>query len=138
VQAQNHTGTYEGATRANVRLALWTLAWVATLALARFGPSSLWDYRPVASWAAVALNVAVGIGWIVAHARYLRGIDELQRKIMQDALAITLGVGWVGGFAYVVADAADIIAREVDVAFFPVLLGLVYMIAIAVGHIRYR
>jgi hypothetical protein len=91
----------------------------------------------VASWAAVATNLAVGIGWIVAHARYLRGIDELQRKIMQDALAITLGVGFVGGFAYVVANAADLIA-DVNNGVLPALLAVVYMIAIVVGHIRYR
>lgn len=138
MQTDDYGGTHQVATKATARLAVWTLAWVATLALARFGPSNLWDYEPVASWAAVALNLAVGIGWIVSHARYLRGIDELQRKIMQDALAVTLGVGWVGGFAYVVADAAGLIDRNVDVAAFPVLLGVVYVIAIAVGHFRYR
>lgn len=120
------------------RLALWTLAWAATLALARFGPSSLWYSQPMASWAAIAANFAVGVGWIIAHVRFLQGIDELQRKIMQDALAVTLGVGWVGGFSYFVADAADLIARDVNVALFPASLGIVYMIAIVAGHIRYR
>lgn len=138
MQAHSQTGTYSEASKRTVQLALWTLAWVASLALARLGPSLLWDSQPAASWAAVAINVAVGIGWIIAHARYLRGIDEMQRKIMQDALAVTLGVGWVGGFAYVVADAADLLARAVNSGTFPVLLGIVYMIAIIVGHIRYR
>lgn len=99
MQAHSQTGTYSEANKRTVQLALWTLAWVASLALARLGPSLLWDSQPAASWAAVAINVAVGIGWIIAHARYLRGIDEMQRKIMQDALAVTLGVGWIGGFA---------------------------------------
>jgi hypothetical protein len=138
VGAQNQTAAYQDVIKATARLALWTLAWVATLALARFGPRLLWDSQPAASWAAVATNLVVGIGWIVSHARYLRGIDELQRKIMQDALAVTLGVGWVGGFAYVVADAADLITQDVEVGAFAALLGVVYMIAIAVGHIRYR
>jgi hypothetical protein len=138
VQADNQTGGYQESNKATARLALWTLAWVATLALARFGPRLLWDSQPVASWAAVATNLAVGIGWIVSHARYLRGIDELQRKIMQDALAITLGVGWVGGFAYVVADAADLIARDIGNGVLPALMGVVYMIANVVGQLRYR
>ena len=110
MQAHDQTGGYQQAFRASAGLAIWTVAWTASLALARFGPVHLWDSQPAASWAAVAANLAVGIGWIVAHARYLRGIDELQRKIMQEALAVTLGVGWVGGFAYVVADAADLVA----------------------------
>ena len=79
-----------------------------------------------------------GIGWIVAHARYLRAIDELQRKIMQDALAVTLGVGWVAGFSYVVADAADLIAHDAEIAVLTILLGVVYMIASVIGTLRYR
>jgi hypothetical protein len=125
--------------RATVRLALWTVAWVATLALARFGPQSLWDpEQVVASWAAVAVNLAASIGWIVSITRYLRAIDELQRKIMQDALAVTLGVGWALGFAYVVVDEADLIARDINVGLLPALMGVVFIIAVFVGQIRYR
>ncbi|MFF7680020.1 hypothetical protein [Actinacidiphila glaucinigra] len=125
--------------KAPARLALWTLAWAATLALAKFGPRLLWDPpQEVASWAAVAVNLAVGMGWIVAFTRFLRAVDELQRKIMQDAPPITLGVGWVVGFAYVVADAADLATRDVDIAVLPVLIGLVFVMAFALGRIRYR
>lgn len=139
MQPHNRAGDYRDSIKTTVRLVLWTLAWLATLALAKFGPELSWDSRqPVASWAAVAANLVVGIGWIVAFTRFLRGQDELQRKIVQDALAITLGVGWVGGFAYVVADAADLVAYDVDIAVLPALLGVVYLIAIVVGKIRYR
>ena len=138
MQAHNQTGGYQDVIKLTALLALWTFAWVATLALARFGPSHLWDSQPAASWAAVAINLAAGVGWIVAHARFLRGIDELQRKIMQDALAITLGVGWVAGFAYVVTDAADLIALDADIGVLTALLAVVYMIAIVGGNLRYR
>lgn len=139
MQAHNQAdGFHQEAFKGTLQLALWTLLWTATLALARFGPEYLWDSQTAASWAAIAINVVVGIGWIVVHASYLRRIDELQRKIMQDALAVTLGVGWVGGFAYVVAEAVDLIAYNVNIGVFPALLGVVYMIAIAAGHMRYR
>ena len=92
----------------------------------------------MASWAAVATNLALGIGCFVAHARYLREIDELQRKIMLDALAITLGAGWVGGFGYVVAEAADLIAYDAEKGVFTALLAVVYVIANVSGFIRYR
>jgi hypothetical protein len=138
VQTQDQIGGYQEAFKATGQLILWTLAWVATLALAKFGPIHLWDSQPVASWAAVALNLVVGVGWIVAHARYLRGIDELQRKINQDALAVTLGVGWVSAFAYVVADAADLVTYDAEIGVFAALLAFVYMIAIVVGQLRYR
>ncbi len=111
----------------------------ATLALAKFGPELLWDsQQTVASWAAVAVNLVVGIGWIVAFTLFLREVDELQRKIIQDALAATLGVGWIGGFAYVVTDAAGLVDHDVDIAVLPALMGVVYMITILVGNIRYR
>ncbi len=137
VDASNQTGGQEVAIKRTAQLALWTLAWGLTLALARFGPELVWDSRPALSWGAIALNLAAGVGWIFAHARYLQGIDELQRKIMQDALAITLGVGWVVGFAYVVADSADLIARD-EVGLLSALMGVVYVIATFAGHIRYR
>jgi hypothetical protein len=120
-------------------LALWTLAWTATVALAMFGPVSLWDRsQEVLSWAAVGLNLAGGVGWIVAFTGYLRAIDELQRKIMQDALAITLGVGWIVAFAYVVADSAGLVSQDFGVAALSVLMAVVFMAAIFVGRIRYR
>ncbi|MFG2758027.1 hypothetical protein [Streptomyces wuyuanensis] len=132
MQAQNEI-------KASARLVLWTLAWVGTLALAKFGPQLLWEpSQRVASWATVAVNLAVGVGWIVAFTRFLRALDELQRKIMQNALAVTLGVGWVVGFSYVVANAADLVARDVEIAALPALMGIVFVIAFVVGKIRYR
>ncbi|MFC7383762.1 hypothetical protein [Sphaerisporangium rhizosphaerae] len=139
MQAHTTTGDYRESTKATIRLVLWTLAWTVTLALAKFGPDLLWDpRRPVASWGAVAVNLAVGIGWIVAFTRFLRRVDELQRKVMQEALAISLGAGWVGGFAYVVADTAGLITYDVNTAVLPALLGVVFVIAFAAGMIRYR
>jgi hypothetical protein len=137
VQEHNQTGTQD-AIRNVARLAVWTFAWLATLALAKFGPSILWDSQPVASWIAIAANLVVGAGWIVAHARYLQRADELQRKIMLDAMAVALGVGLVGGFAYSAADNADLIAFDANIAFLSVLMGVVYMVTIAVENLRYR
>jgi hypothetical protein len=118
---------------------LSTLLWAATLAAAKFGPDLAWDSQHrLASWIAVAANVLVGIAWIVSWTRFLRALDDLQRKITQDALAATLGVGWVVGFAYVVADTAGLVTDDLNPALFPALLGVVYLIAFVVGHFRYR
>ncbi|SDS65003.1 hypothetical protein [Jiangella sp. DSM 45060] len=138
MRALNETASYRESNRATAQLVLWTLAWAATLAAARFGPEVAWDDQTAASWAAVAVNVLVGIIWIVAFARFLRALDDLQRKIMQDALAVTLGVGWVAGFAYAAADAAGLVTRDLDLALFPAMLGVVYMTAFVAGQFRYR
>jgi len=126
------------APRTNVgALALGTLAWVATLALATFGPRLLWD-SPVLSWVAIALNLAAGVVWIIVHARYLRGVDDLQRKILMDAIAVALGAGLVGGLAYAAASNAGLVPAQADLALASVVMGLVYMGAVAVGTLRYR
>ena len=130
---------YRDSNRKSAALVIWGLAWVATLALARFGPEycsgirSRWragPRSPSTSWS--------GIGWIVAFTRFLRAVDDLQRKILLDALAVTLGVGWVVGFGYVVADAAGLVTGDIDLAVFPLLLGAVFLTAFVVGRIRYR
>ena len=119
-------------------LVVWTFTWVATLALAKFGPELIWNDQPVVSWIAIAVNVVVGIGWIVAHARYLRAVDDLMRKILMDAIAVALGAGLVGGFAYSAANTAGLIAFDSDIAFISVLMAIVYIVATAVGFVRYR
>ena len=139
MDAHEETSYYRDPIMSTARFALWTLAWLVTLAVARLGPEVVWDPQQVAvSWTAVAVNLVIGIGWIVAFARFLQAQDELQRKIMQDALTVTLGIAWVGGFAYVVADAAGLVADGVSIAVIPALLGIVYVIAVAAGMFRYR
>lgn len=133
------TASYRASNKAAAHLMLGTLAWVATLAVARFGPYSVWGAEhSAASWAAVAANLLAGAAWIAAFARFLRALDDLWRQIMQDALVAALGVGWVTGFAYVAADAAGIIDHDFNAALFAVLLGAVYLLTFAVGWIRYR
>lgn len=125
------------AVRSVARLAAWTLAWLASLALARFGPGQLWDSQAI-SWLAITANVVVGLGWVLAHAAYLRSVDELQRKIMLEAMAVALAVGLVGGFAYAAANHAELVTVEADIAFFSTLLGVVYAVASVAGTLRYR
>jgi len=119
------------------RLALWTFLWVATLALAMFGPNNLWN-SVAGNWIALAINLLVGAGWIIAHAAFLRGVDDLQRKIMLDAIALALGVGLVGGCAYATASTVGLISFEANIGFLSILMALVYIVAVAVGNLRYR
>ena len=128
----------ERAFRAVIPLAAWTVAWVATLALAQFGPVGLWHGDPVASWIAIVANVAAGVAWIVVHARYLAAVDDLQRKILMDALGLALGVGLVVGFAHSVASRHDLVTLEADIGFVSALMGVTYVLVTAIGTLRYR
>ena len=120
-----------------VPLAVGTVVWLASLALARFGPD-VWGDQPVLSWVAVGINLMIGVGWIVIHARYLGRVDDLQRKILVDGMALALGVGLVGGFAFAAAESADLLAFDANIAFVTALMGVVYAVGAVVGTLRYR
>lgn len=139
VPEHSHTDDYQKAMTKNaVRLGFWTVPWVVTMALATFGPSLLWDSNPVASWIAILGNLAIGVGMIIAHKRYIQGLDELQRKIMLEAMAVTLGVGAVAGLAYANMDIADLIAADAEIGVLIMLMGVVYVVTTVVGFKRYR
>lgn len=119
------------------QLAIWTLAWLVTLALARFGPE-LWWGSATLSWIAIIVNLVAGVGWMVAHARFLGTVDDLQRKILMDAMAVALGVTLVGGCAYAAAHHAGLIPWDADIALLSIAMAVVYLIGVAVGTLRYR
>ncbi len=88
-----------------IRLSCWDVAWVAATALMGFGPKFLWNKAVVFTLLAVGLNVAVGVGMILANKRYIADLDELQQKVYLNALAITVGVAVIAGVPFSVLDA---------------------------------
>lgn len=118
-------------------LALWTLLWVVSLALATFGPKFLWEENTTWSMLSIAINTAFGVGMILANIKYLNVLDELQKKIQMDAMGIALGIGIVGGLSYSVMDIANVISSDAEIGFLVMLISISYMIALFVGKKRY-
>ncbi|WP_367589167.1 hypothetical protein [Aquimarina sp. 2201CG1-2-11] len=118
-------------------MALWTLLWVVSLALATFGPKFLWNENTTWSILAIAINTAFGAGMIWANTKHLNVLDELQKKIQLDAMGIALGVGIVGGLSYSVTDIANVISSDAEIGFLVILISITYMIALLVGKKRY-
>ena len=119
-------------------LAAWTLAWVATLALASFGPEVLWDGQVGLSLLAIAVNVVVGIGMLLANKRFLQSLDELQRTIQLEAMAWSLGAGLVGSLAWTLFARLDLVAFEAGLAHLVAFMALVYLAGCVAGLLRYR
>lgn len=92
------SATRDAARRYNRRLAVALLVYAVLLggtivALNRF-PTGPWRY-------AVALLPMVPLGYLVwAAVRYLRGIDELQRRIQLEGLGFAFAAGSVITFGY--------------------------------------
>ena len=123
--------------KATKNLALWTLLWLVSLALATFGPKFIWNENTTWSIIAIAINTGFGVGLIRAHIKHLTALDELQKKVQLDAMGIALGVGIVGGLSYSVMDIANVISSDAEIAFLVMLISISYMIALVVGKKRY-
>lgn len=124
--------------RATLTLAAWTAAWVATLALAAFGPGALWNDEPAPTIAATVVNVLVGIGMLLANKRNLQAMDELQRAIQLQAMAWSLGTGLVGVPAWTLLARHGVIGVDVEVAHLIGFMAVVYVVGCFIGVLRYR
>ena len=120
-----------------IKLAMWTWSWVATLAIATFGPKFIWDDHQLLTVLAVSVNLANGILMIAANRNFFNALDELQRKIHVEALAITLGLTVVAGITFSLLDITNLIPFDAEIGFLVGFMGITYMIALFINRKRY-
>ena len=121
-----------------LQLAYWTLGWVLTVAISSFGPKLIWENNITISLLFIVINIIIGVGMILMNRKFMNGLDEMQRKVCLDAMAIALGVGLVGGISYSMLDQTNLISFPAEIAHLLILMGITYIIAIVVGNIRYK
>ncbi len=130
---------YQSRIRARiVRLACWGGAWLAATALMKFGPKFLWNKALQFTLLAVGLDVAVGVGMILAHKTYLAELDELQQKVYLNALGITVGVALIAGVPYSVMDYYHVIPFHAEIWQLLMLMSLTFSVSFLYGTWRYR
>ena len=121
-----------------LRLFFWTGAWVLATAGAAFGPRFLWDFNTLPTMLGVLIHLGIGFGMIRMFRQYLLGLDELQRKIQLDAMALSLGVGLVVGVSYELLEDIKLITFEPEISHLILLMCLTYCIGIILGNRRYQ
>ena len=95
------TNEYSDRNCKNTRnLRSWTFAWVVTMAITAFAPKYIWAFNTLLTILSVVINLVIGFGMLLANRRYLRGLDEMQQRILFDAMGLSLGVGLVVGLTY--------------------------------------
>ena len=124
--------------KSEVRNLYWGVAWVASTALAAFGPRLIWDFATLPTILGVLINLGVGFGMIVVNKRNVRGWDELGQKIFLDAAAFTLGVGLVCGLSYELLEDIRLISSEPEISHLVILMALTFMAGMIAGHRKYR
>lgn len=133
------TSNWQAQKKKNIKLlAIWTLGWVLSLAVVTFGPKFIWEDKEVLTYLAFFLNLGFGVGMIFANRNHINGLDELDKKITFDAMAIALGVGVIGGLSFSVMDITNMIGFDAEISFLVVLISITYMIAMIVGKLRYK
>jgi len=126
-------------TKRNTKLlAYWTFAWLLTMAVVAFGPKLLWNFNPTISILAILVNTIVGIGMILANIKHINGLDEMQRKVSMESMAIALGVAVVGGLSYSMLDVANVISFDAEISHLVILIGLTYLAGTVIGNLRYK
>ena len=121
-----------------IHLGYWTAAWLLTMALAKFGPEYIWQSNKWLTALAILVNLGVGYWMIMANKRHLKGLDEMQQKIQLEAMALSLGVGLVAGFAYSNLDVANLIPFKADISHVIILMALTYLAGMFVGTRKFQ
>jgi hypothetical protein len=130
---------YQSRIRTNVmRLFRWNGAWGLATALMALGPKFLWNKALGFTLLAVGLDVAMGVGMILANKNYLAELDELQRKVQLNSMGITLGVGLIVGVPFSVMDAYHVIPFHADTGYLLILMSLTFAVSNLYGTWRYR
>ena len=120
------------------KLALWTILWTGSMALATFGPKFIWNESVLLTIAAVIINLLFGAGMILTNIKHINSMDDLQRKIQLDAMGIALGVGVVGGLSYSLLDTTNLISKDAEISFLVILISITYMLGLLIGTKRYK
>ena len=122
----------------NITLRNWTLAWVISMAIAAFAPKFIWDFNTALTFTAVLINLAVGFKMLIANRDYLRGLDEMQRTILLEAMALALGVSLVVGLSYELLEDIKLITYQPEISHLVFLMVITYGLAVISGHRKYQ
>lgn len=124
--------------KSTVKLATWTGLWVVTVAIPAFGPELVWGENDLINLLAILLNIGVGIGMIIANIRHIKLQDEMMQKVQLEAMGISLGVAIVGGIAYSMLDATNVIPFDAEIGGLIVLISIAYPVSLFTNMRRYK
>lgn len=124
--------------RQSLNLIYWSAGWALSLMVMAFGPKNIWDFNPTISTIFIFLSTLIGVGMILANKRHINGLDEMQRKVILESMAVALGVGVVGGISYSMLDQANVVSFDAKISHLVILISLTYIVGVVVGNLRYR
>ena len=122
-----------------LKLFYWSVAWVLALALLGFGDKFLWPEESVVPTISVfAIAVLIGIGMVIAYKNYVRDLDELQKKVLLEAMGITLGVPLAFGAPYSLLIESGLVPSEDWFAYLMIAMSVTFVASLIAGTWRYK
>ena len=122
--------------RQNKIMLAWTFAWVASIAFLTGGVNSLWDSLLITK-IGLLINLAIGIGMIIANKNLFKTYDELQKKIQFEAMAVTLGLVVVVGLVYEISFDFGVINNEPEFEYLMLFISFSYIASNIINAKRY-
>ena len=122
--------------RKNKIMLAWTFAWVASIAFLTGGVNSLWDSLLITK-IGLLINLAIGIGMIIANKNLFKTYDELQKKIQFEAMAVTLGLVVVVGLVYEISFDFGVINKEPEFEYLMLFISFSYVASNIINAKRY-
>ncbi len=119
-------------------LKMWSAAWAVSMAIAAFAPKYVWAFDTLITIIAVVISLGIGFGMLLSNRRYLRGLDEMQQKILFDAMGLSLGVGLVVGLTYELLEDIKLITFEPEIAHLVIIMCLTYFVGMISGHRKFQ
>jgi len=118
-------------------LLIWVLAWVVSTAVLSAGVNNLWDSLLLTK-IGLFINLALGVGMIIANKNLFNYYDELQKKIHFEAMALTLGLTVVIGLVYEISFDFGVISSEPEFEYLVFFICFSYMSSIVINSLRYK
>ena len=115
----------------------WIFAWVASTAFLSYGVNFLWDNLLITKIGLV-INLAIGVGMIIAQKNVFKHYDELQKKIQFDAMAITLGLAVVVGLVYEISFDFGVIDSEPEFEYLVFFISFSYITSLIISSRKYK
>ena len=116
---------------------IWVLAWVVSTAVLSAGVNNLWDSLLLTK-IGLFINLALGVGMIIANKNLFNYYDELQMKIHFEAMALTLGLTVVVGLVYEISFDFGVISSEPEFEYLVFFICFSYMSSIVINSLRYK
>ncbi len=118
------------------RVNLLALLWAATLMLSTYLTKGE-QLNSVILAIVFSLHTLIGIAMLVSYRHFLIQLDEMERKVQLEALALSVGVTIISFSSYSIIENGAIVP-PLNAAYLIALMALTYMVGIIKGRINYR